>query len=135
MIGSESKFLIGFDSVESLVLKFIGLKLSDQADAATFLLLIKQNSRAGICNHAQSKFELLATITPQRMEHVTRKTLRVNSHQRRCGVDVTGHYGNRSLRPAGFRIAFAAFKPEDSEVPEFRREISLGALDRLSFGW
>ena len=80
MISFEAESLVGFDGVESLVLKFVCLELGDEPNAATLFLLIKQNSCSGVGDNAQSELELLATVTTQRVEHVSREALRVNPH-------------------------------------------------------
>lgn len=62
MIGFEAKFFVGFNGVEPLVLQFISPKLGNQADSATFLLLVKQDPRTGLSNHSERQLELLATV-------------------------------------------------------------------------
>src|SRR5690242_5853538 len=86
MICVEAEFLVGFDGIECLVLKLVCLELRDVSDPSTFFLFIEQNSCSSIGDHAQSEFELLATVTAQRVEDIPGETFGVNADQRRRGL-------------------------------------------------
>src|SRR5579884_594296 len=135
MVSLKAESLVGFDGVESLVLKFVGLELGDKSDASTFLLFVKQNSCPGIGDHSQSEFELLSAVTAQRMEDVSREALGMNANQRRRGMNVSHHNSNRSFRAASLRIALIAFESKNAKVAELSRKVSFGALGRLNSRW
>ena len=62
-VHSMSKPKIGINCVESLILQLIGTEFLDQADAATFLMLVDKHSRALFRDCAQGQMKLLITVT------------------------------------------------------------------------
>src|SRR3712207_8117140 len=57
----------------------VGLELVEQADAAALLREVEQHAAALALDHRQRALELLAAVAAQRVEHVDRKSTRLNS--------------------------------------------------------
>jgi hypothetical protein len=123
VIGLESQSLVGFDRVQTRVLQLIRLQLGHKSDATAFLLLVNEDARAQISNHRESHFELLTAVAPQGMKNVPGQTLRVNSNQRRRGVNVTHHEGDSFLNPAVSVGTRFSPKTVDSELAPARGKI------------
>ena len=124
LVGFETQLFVGFDCVESLILKLVGLELGHEPDASSFLLLIDQNAGPGLGDHGERHFQLLAAIATQRAEDVAGEALRVNAYQRRSRMDIAHHHGN-GLFCATVAVK-QAFKAHDAEVSPTRGEIGFG---------
>ncbi len=96
-INSMPQAKIGFNGVESLILKFVGPKLFHETNASAFLLLIKQYADAFLCDQAQCQMQLVMTITPKRMKDIPCHALRMNAHNRRKTMDVSEKQCQRSF--------------------------------------
>ena len=81
-IGLEAQPRIGIDGIEALVLQCIGPQLVEQADAAAFLLQIKQNTAARVgADRRQRRVQLRPAITFQTAEHITGQARRMQADQ------------------------------------------------------
>src|SRR6266436_7066954 len=123
MIGFKTKAFVSFDRVESGVLQFVSLQLCQQADPAALLLFIKEHTCALVGDHGQGHLELLSAVTPQRAKHVPRQALRVNTHQRRSGADVSRDQGNCLFLPLILPDAKNAFETVNAELSPAGREV------------
>lgn len=81
-IRSESEAAVGFDSIESFILKLVGFQLVDQADPAALLRQIEHNSVRSFRDFAKRKLELGATVTSLGSKNIAREALRMNPDQR-----------------------------------------------------
>ena len=61
-ISGKSEFLIGFDGIASLILKFVGMDLIENADTPALLAQIDKDSGAGFCDLPHGGMELIAAI-------------------------------------------------------------------------
>lgn len=77
------------------------------------------------------------------MKHVARQALRVDTHNRRHGVDVAHHqrdrvFGlflkSRRALPARLRVFDNSFKPENAELPPTGGQVGLGYLTNACIG-
>src|ERR1700722_9567907 len=84
VVRSESEGVVCIDRVEAGVLKGIRLELGHQADAASFLMLVNDCSAALGSYRPHSDFQLVVAVAAQRAEHLARKTLGMNAHERRA---------------------------------------------------
>jgi len=82
-IGGESKAPVGFDSVEALILKFVGFELVEQADAPALLRQVEQNAGRVLGNLAERQFELSAAVAALGHQDIAGETLRVDTDERR----------------------------------------------------
>ena len=87
-VGFVAEFEVGFDSVETLVLKFVGAELCHQTDAASFLLFVEQNACAVLGDHGECELKLLAAVAAEGMKDVAGEALGVNSDDGRFAVNV-----------------------------------------------
>ena len=123
MVGLEAQLLVGFDRVEALVLQFVGLELGQEADAASFLLLVDQHASAGLGDHLQRHLELLLAIAAQRPEDVAGQALRVDAHQRRLRVQVPHYQRHRGFQAALRPARGLPFEAHDAEMSPAGREV------------
>ena len=91
LIRFKSETLVGFDRVKSGILQLVRLQFRHKANAAALLLFIDEDAGPGFTNQGQRKLQLLAAIATERVEHVTRHTLRMHSHQGRRRLYVAHH--------------------------------------------
>jgi hypothetical protein len=123
MVGLEPKIFVGLYGVATLVLEFVSLKLGHEADTPAFLLVIYKDASAGTGDHGKGHFQLLAAVTAHRAENVAGETLRVDTNQRRFGVDVTHDQGDSFLKaPVATEETFEA---HDTEMSPAGGEIGL----------
>ena len=80
-IRCETKFLVGFNRIESLVLKGIGFQFIGQTDSPPLLLKVKNNASALFLNHTHGPFQLFAAITAIGTEDISRQASRMNTNQ------------------------------------------------------
>src|SRR6185369_13342741 len=108
-----------------LVLEFVGAELGHQADASALLLLVEQDSGAGLGDHGQGELELLGAVAAEGVEDVAGKALGVDSDDGGCAVyvahdegysafDAPGGHGDVVV--AGFGVVDDAFEAEDTKV-------------------
>ena len=83
----------------------------------------------------ERQLELLPTVTAERVENISRQTLRMNAHQRRMRVNVTHHESNSSFGTACLRISCASLEAKNTKMPEFRGKICFCPFDSLGFSW
>jgi len=76
-----SKPKVGFNCVEPLILKLIGAEFLNQADTATFLMLVDKHSSTLLRDCAQSKMKLLITVTSHGVENLSGHALRMNANK------------------------------------------------------
>ena len=62
MIGLKTEAFVGFNGIQSGILKFVSLQLGHQSDATALLLLVNQHPGSSRTDHGQRHFELLAAI-------------------------------------------------------------------------
>src|SRR5881394_1551433 len=87
-VGFIAQFEIGFNGVEALVLKLVGAELGHEADAAAFLLLVEEDTGAGVGDGGHGELELLAAVAAEGVEDVAGEALRVDPDDWGCAVDV-----------------------------------------------
>src|SRR5215831_7485576 len=83
MIGLEAEGVVRLDCVVPGVLKLIGKKFVHQADAASFLELVNQNTGPVCGDGLERKVELCAAIASAGSENVAGQTLRMDACERR----------------------------------------------------
>lgn len=141
-VGEVAKLEIGFDRVEALILQFVSLEFSHEADSAAFLVLVEQDTGACVSNGGEGEFKLLAAITPKRVEDVAGEALGVDADDRgfRSGLgrnDVAHNESNCRLDAscgrgdcvvAGLWTGDDAFEPEDTELSPACGEVGIGEL-------
>jgi hypothetical protein len=87
-VGGEAELDVGFDSVEAVVLELVSTKFGHEANAATFLLLIEEDSGAFRGNALECELQLETAIAADGAEDVSCQAL---------GVDAdNGSWGGRS---------------------------------------
>src|SRR6185369_17762161 len=87
-IDRQTELLVCFDRIRALILQRVGANLVDDADAATFLLLVDDCSPAFLLNHLHRPVELATAIAFGRAKNVAGQTLRVDANERR---DIASH--------------------------------------------
>ena len=80
-VGRQPEALVGFDRVQAVLLQAVGAQLVQQPDAAALLGEVQQHALALALDHRQGRFELLAAVAAQRVEHVAGEALRVHPHE------------------------------------------------------
>ncbi len=136
-IGGVAEFEVGLDGVASAILQLIGLELGHQADAAAFLIFVKEDSAAFVGDGRQGEFKLLPTVAAQGVEDIAGKALGVDTDDRRwardishhecdCGFDADSRCGKGGV--AGLRVIDDALETEDAEVPPAGRKVGIGHL-------
>ena len=136
-VSFVAEFEVRLDGVAAVVLEFVGAELVHEADAATFLLLVEEDSGSGFGDHGHGEFELLAAVAAERVEDVSGEALGMDADDGRSGGNVAHDEGNGrldSLRGgwscvvpwAGIRQD--AFKAEDAELTPTGGKVGIGEL-------
>ena len=134
-VGGEAELDVGLDGIAALVLELVGAELGHEADAASFLLLVEEDTGAGLRDFSKSELELEAAVAAEGAEDVAGEALGVDANERRRGVNIAHDKGDEALDGglrcggvvvAGARRGEPAFKAEDAEVTPARREVGLG---------
>ena len=85
-LGGEAEFFIGFDRIETLLLKFVGVDFCGQTDAAAFVLAhVKEDAAAGAFDHLERGVELRAAIAATRAEDVAGEAFAMDADERGLG--------------------------------------------------
>src|SRR5260370_13054203 len=82
-IYRQSKALVGFDGVRSIVLQGVGANFVEDADAAAFLLLVDDRTAAFCFDHLHRAVKLRPAIALRGSKHVPRQALGMDAHQSR----------------------------------------------------
>jgi hypothetical protein len=82
-IGGKAEHVVGFDRIETLILELVGAEFGHEPDAATFLLLVKQDTGALVGDALKGEMELVVAVAAERVEDVTGEALGVDAHDRR----------------------------------------------------
>jgi hypothetical protein len=136
-VGFEAELEVGFDRVETLVLKLIGAKLGHEADATALLLFIEEDAGARIRDQGKGEFKLLTAVASQGVKDIAGEALRVNSDKRRSAMNVAhdesdstfdATRGSGQVVVAGLRVVDDAFEAENPEVPPASGEVGVGHL-------
>src|SRR5215216_4866684 len=72
-IGLESELLVRLDRIRAFVLELVGLELVEQSDSPPFLIEIHDRAATIRRDQLHGLVELPATVTSQRMKHVSRE--------------------------------------------------------------
>ena len=127
IVGIVAELFVGLDGVKAPILEFVSLELGHEADTAAFLLLIDKDAGAGVGDHGESHFELLAAVTAHGSENVSGEALGVNTDERRSRVNVAHHEGDSfffaGIRTVGGEVAFEA---ENAELSPAGGKVGLG---------
>jgi len=119
VIGLKTKLFVRLYCVRAGILQFIRSQLIHQADPSALLMLINEQPASFFTDLVQSEFKLSSAVATETVEDIARKTLRVDSYQRRRPGNVAETEYNR-LFDAG---SIVAFETEDPKMPEPAREI------------
>ena len=84
LLKAERK--VCFDCVQTSVLKCICLELVYEANASAFLPHVEHHSPALFLDLCHSRIKLLATVTSERSEAVSRETLGMNPAKHRLTI-------------------------------------------------
>src|SRR5262245_30906192 len=75
--------MIGFNGIHpQILLKLVGAKFVDQADASAFLQLINEDSRTFFRDGALCKFQLFAAVTSAGVKNISGQALGMDANQR-----------------------------------------------------
>ena len=142
-VSLEAKLEVGLDGVATLFLKLIGAELGHEADAATFLLFVKENADAGGADGVEGKLKLLAAVAAERVEDVASEALRVDAADGGSSGKIAHDEGDSTLYAegrgghidvAGVGVLGAPFKAEDAEVAPGGGKVSVRDLLDLHMG-
>ena len=101
-VNRMSELQVRLNRVHPLILQFVRPELFQEADAAALLMLIEQNAGTFMRDRSQSQVQLIMAIATQRMEDVTRRALRMNTHERRL-TPKSGEF-TEDQRQGGFAL-------------------------------
>src|SRR6266446_498091 len=77
----KTKCVVCCNGVKTLILQRIGLQFCHQANAASFLLFVNQETAAFCGDRSHRKFQLLAAVATERSQDVTCNALGVNPNK------------------------------------------------------
>ena len=120
-VGREAKTLVGFDRVDSLILKLIRLQLVEEADSAALLIEVDDHALPLFGDHLHRSVQLPTAIAAEGMEDVSGETFRVHSHEHaRIRLDASKHESDVLV------IVDIIFVTDNTPSPDFRRKPSFG---------
>ena len=120
LICRKAQLMVSFNGIITLVLQRVGADFIEQADIASFLTMIKQDTAPFFSNMGESRFELEAAIATQAKQCIASQTFGVDTRQDRrltcdiaknqCDMIVSGcqffKSHHQEITPGGWQFGF-----------------------------
>ena len=128
-IDRKTELLVCFNRVSALILERVGANLIDDADAATFLLLVDDRAPAFLLNHLHCPVKLAPAVAFDRAKDVAGQTLRMDANER---WDIASHLSIKEDNK--FFLSGEGAVSRDLKLAPFSRQMSnCNPLDRFRF--